>query len=209
VNSDPTLPGDDDVVDTDIFDDTDDLGAVDEFDDDHLLDDPIEAPPSGSSADRYKRRVESRPAPTSTGGRGKALATAVVLLAGIAGLLLWLQPWSSAPLDVKSVQNERVDLVELIGANGCFWRFDVEIANTVDERVWITSVELFLNDELVRPDIAYGFIDPGVESSIPVEIFLGDTGGTGVCPAARTIDHSKVDVVHATIGDIFTAGTTF
>ena len=164
--------------------------------------------PTGAPAERYKRRVETR-APATKASRAKTWATVGILLAGIAGLLLWIEPWNSSPLEITSVQNERVDLVQLPGADGCFWRFDIEIANNADEQVWITSVELFLGGRPMRPEDSYGFIAPGVTSAIPIDLFLGDPDPDGRCPTAAALDHSPLDIVHATTSDIFTATASF
>lgn len=159
----------------------------------------VQGPPSASSTDRYKRRVEHRSS-TPTPGRGTALAVAGVVIAGVAGLLLWLQPWNSTPLEITSVESERVELVERAGADACFWRFSIEIANNADERVWITAVELFLNNDPVRPDNVYGIIEPDVASAIPIEIYVGQPNA-GQCLTTADVSHSAISVRHATIGD--------
>jgi len=182
-----------------------DRDDLDEIDDDFVGDAPAER---AAPADRYKRRVETR-APAAETGSGRSLAIATVLIAAIAGLLLWLQPWKSTPLELTAITNERVELIEVAGPSACVWRFDIEIKNTTDERVWITSVDMFLNDEAVRPKFAFGFIDGGVESAMPVEVFLGSANANGRCPAVAGLDHSPIDVVHATVGESSTASIAF
>ena len=125
--------------------------APDTFDED-FLDDEVE-PVSVPSA-RYKRRIEP-PGHSSRSANRMTWVFVGLVLAAVVGLVLWLQPWKSTPLDVVSVQNERVELTEFPGADGCFWRFDVEIANTTNEQVWITGVEVFLNDQIQRPCLLY------------------------------------------------------
>ena len=188
--------------DQDVPDDFDD-----DLDDEFFDDDEVE--PAAVSNSRYKRRIE-QPAPSSgTTSNATTWVFVGLAVAAIVGLLLWLQPWKSTPLDVVSVQNERVDLAEFPGANGCFWRFEIEIANTANERVWVTGVELFMNDQIVRPEVNFGSLQPGIESAIPVEVFLGNTQANGRCLVPERIDHSPVDVLHATLDEMFTARIAF